>query len=205
MKLIDLRDVNVRLASLEEGQALISVRDAYTDSLSQSDLDSLVHKQGATLDEFLALCRASVREFTSKEENDLNFIIAEVNSELKRHGMCIPCIEELNIVKTTMDVKNYFQDYSRGNTIFVPEFLAAEGGGLLECYFVQVLFRVLMRSCPELKALMYSLLDFTPEDEDDIILCEESLAVSFRFAVLGTIDDIPDPDTVAAIRDLLTP
>lgn len=148
-----------------EAKDLITALDTYTNNLTQYDLDARCHKQGATLNDYLELCKKSVKDFSEEETYELSTDMYEVDSELKRHGMQIPDIEDINIVRTSGEEENDTCAYTRGNTIFLCDKAFAQGGGFLERVFVHELFHILSRNCPEFKKEMYSIIGYTVTDK----------------------------------------
>lgn len=157
-------DITTVLNLKEDGQNLISAHDTYIDNLTQFDLDSRCHKHNATLDDYLALCRSSVKDFTDDEADELSEIFYEIDSELKRHGMKIPAVEHIDFVRTTGAEENDTFGYTRGTTIFLCNG-AFRNGGLLEHTVVHELFHILTRNCLAFKQAMYSIIGYRVEDK----------------------------------------
>lgn len=164
-KKCNLVDINIVFTPKEEAKKLITTRDSYINNLTKLDLDCRCHKRRATLDEYLQLCENSVLDFTEKESLLLTYIIAEVDSELKRRGMMLPFVENINLVKTSGDEENNAVAYTRGNTIYITNEAFKVGDGFAEHMFVHELFHVLTRNCTEFKKAIYKIIGYTVEDK----------------------------------------
>lgn len=161
----NLGDINIVYCLKEKGQELINSRDSYINNLTQLDLDCRCHKAGANLEEYMKLCRDSVLDFSEEECDILTFLLCEIDSELQRRGMVIPCVEHINLVKTTGNEESKSFGYTRGNTIYICQEAFVKGEGFLEHLLVHELFHVLTRNSPEFKKAMYSIIGFTVEDK----------------------------------------
>lgn len=161
----NLEDINIVLSLKEEAKNLITERDSYINNLTQLDLDCHCHKQGATLDEYLQLCEDSVLDFTDDESSLLNYIIAEIDSELKRRGMVLPFVDRINLVKTSSEEENNTVAYTRGNTIYICKGVFDCDEGFVEHVLVHELFHILTRNCAEFKKAVYSIIGYIVEDK----------------------------------------
>lgn len=164
-KKCNLDEIRITFNLKEEGQELITTHDSYINNLTQLDLDCRCHKHGATLEEYLKLCEDSVLDFSWEESCLLEDIIAEVGRELKRRGMMLPFIEEINLVKTSGEEENSAYAYTRGNTIYICQGVFDTTEGFVEHMLVHELFHVLTRNCLELKKMMYDIIGYTVEDK----------------------------------------
>lgn len=160
----DLQDINFTFTKKEEGKKLITLHDSYIDNLTQLDLNCRCGRREATLEQYMALCEEAVLDFTEKEEAQVSLLLCEIDSELKRRGMVLPCIEQINLVKTTGKEENDAYGYTRDKTIYINQ-SAFDNDGFLEHLLVHELFHVLTRNCQEFKKAMYSIIGFTVEDK----------------------------------------
>lgn len=160
----DFQDINCTFITKEEGKKLITQHDSYIDNLTQLDLDCRCDKRGATLDQYLKLCEEAVLDFTEEEIEDMTYLLCEIDSELKRRGMVLPCMEQINLVKTTGKEENDAFGYTRGHTIYLNQ-NAFDNDGFLEHLLVHELFHVLTRNCPAFKKAMYDIIGFKVEDK----------------------------------------
>lgn len=133
------------------------------------------------------LCNDTVLDFSEDESFSLYDIICEIDRELKRRGMTLSFIEEVNLVKIAETEKNDGLGYSCDNSIFISQKAFERGEGCVERLIVQELFLVQKYNCPEFK--------------DKVSSISDSLeAKDFANAVLGTLEDIPNPEIIDAIR-----
>ena len=160
----NLQDINFTFTKKEEGKKLITQHDSYIDNLTQLDLNNRCDSRAATVEQYLALCEEAVLDFTEKEEAQVSLLLCEIDSELKRRGMVLPCIEQINLVKTTGKEENDAYGYTRGKTIYINQ-SAFDNDGFLEHLLVHELFHVLTRNCQEFKKAVYSIIGFTVEDK----------------------------------------
>lgn len=161
----NLEDIRIIFSWEDEAKELITTRDSYINNLTQLDLDCRCHKHGATLDEYLELCKDSVLEFSDEESFILSDLLCEIDRELKRRGMMLPFVERINIVKTSGDEENNVFGYTRDNTIYICQRSFDKGEGFVEHVLVHELFHVLTRNCQEFKKSMYSIIGFEVEDK----------------------------------------
>lgn len=162
-KTTNFSEIKTVLNLKENGEKLISTEDSYLENFSKFDLESRCHKHNATLEDFISLCRSSVKDFTGEEIDSLTEIFFEVDNELKRRGMVLPAIEEINFVRTSGAEENNTPAYTRGNTIYLCDG-AFINEGFLEHLIVHELFHILTRNCLEFKKQMYSVIGFKVED-----------------------------------------
>ena len=120
-KTTDFQSVNINYSNKAEGKYLISLRDDFVNGLSPFDLEARCGFKGATIWDYLLLCRDSVLDWAENEISMLEGLFWEIGSELKRHGMAIPSVETINVVKTTSIEEGGAMGYTRGNTIYVAE------------------------------------------------------------------------------------
>lgn len=160
----DLMDINFTFTKKEEGRKLITQRDSYIDNLTQQDLNLRCDKRDATLDDYLKLCEEAVLDFTEKEEAQLSLLLCEIDSELKRRGMVLPSIEQVNLVKTTGMEENDAYGYTRGKTIYINQ-KTFDNDAFLEHLLVHELFHIMTRNCQDFKKAMYDIIGFKVEDK----------------------------------------
>ena len=95
-KTTDFQSVNINYSNKAEGKYLISLRDDFVNGLSPFDLEARCGFKGATIWDYLLLCRDSVLDWAENEISMLEGLFWEIGSELKRHGMAIPSVETIN-------------------------------------------------------------------------------------------------------------
>lgn len=161
----NLEDIRIIFNRKEEGKKLILNRDSYIDNLTQHDLNYRCNKRGAILDDYLKLCEDSVLDFSWDESGLLDEIIAEIGRELKRRGMVLPYVEQINLVKTSGEEENNAYAYTRDNTIYICKGAFERGDGFVEHMLTHELFHIFTRNCPEFKKAVYEIIGFKVEDK----------------------------------------
>ena len=164
-----------RLASKEEGVEMLLSNTKYHDGFSQNDLDFRMHKTGATMDEYLAFAKEQVRDFTDEEATFISNQIARMEQRLDEEGYTLPPLDEIVFVKTTMAEEGGAEAYTHGTEIYfmdsvvrlaTSELVGPKMQDHLDTLFWHELFHCLTRCNPDFRRDMYSLIDFTTEDED---------------------------------------
>ena len=164
-KTTDFQSVNINYSNKAEGKYLISLRDDFVNGLSPFDLEARCGFKGATIWDYLLLCRDSVLDWAENEISMLEGLFWEIGSELKRHGMAIPSVETINVVKTTSIEEGGAMGYTRGNTIYVAESVMKKSEGKIEELLTHELFHILTRSSLAFKEEMYKTIGFTTTEK----------------------------------------
>lgn len=160
----NLNDIDFTFIVMEEGKRLITQHDSYIDNLTQQDLNYRCERTNATLEQYLSLCEEAVLDFTDEEIDQVTLLLYEIDSELKRRGMVLPRMEQINLVKTTGKEENDAYGYTRGDTIYINQ-KAFNNDGFLERLLVHELFHVMTRSCLDFKKAIYEIIGFKVEDK----------------------------------------
>lgn len=163
-KSTSLREVNIMYATKEEGIALITERDEYVSNLTPFDIQIRLQREG-TIEDYLDTCRSSVLDFSDSEIDLLREIFWEIGSEIERHGMTIPYIETINVVKTTLKEESNMGAYTRGNTIYLGETVFCLNEGDIEHVVCHELFHILSRCSNEFKKDVYKAINFVVKDK----------------------------------------
>ena len=169
--------IDYRYASKSEGAALLLSNQKYYDGFSQNDLDYRMQKHNATMDEYLEFVPEQVLDFTEDEKALIDSFFASMNETLTEKHYTLPQIDEIVLVKTTMEEEGEAGGYTHGNQIYIGEYvleetLLAEGEEkeewieLLNYVLWHELFHCLTRSNPDFQVEMYDLIHFTIVEED---------------------------------------
>ena len=161
----ELSLININYSSREEGKYLISLHDTYINNLTPFDLEARCGFKDATKYDYLLLCRDNVLNWTDDEVSKINVIFMEIDSKFKQHGMAIPYIENINLVKTTSLEEGGAMGYTRGYTIYLAENTLNKPDGSIREIITHELFHVLTRSSLSFKQEMYSIIGFTALDK----------------------------------------
>ena len=160
-----------RFATKEEGKELMLSNHEYYDGFSQNDLDYKMQKINATMEEYQVL------EFTEEEKTLVNSCFDAMNKELKEKGYVLPEIDEITMIKTTMEEEPSASGYTHGTQIYIwgPLVETAVKGdekqkeavqNFLTTFFWHELFHCLTRCNPEFRKDMYKLIHFTVAEDD---------------------------------------
>ena len=169
--------ISHRFASKSEGKELMLANHEYYEGFSQNDLDYKMQKKDATMEEYLAFAGEQVLEFTEEEKGVVDSYFETMNKELEKKGYALPEIDEIILIKTTMQEEPSASGYTHGTQIYIwgPLLEAVLEGdektktavhNYLTRFFWHELFHCLTRCNPEFREEMYKLIHFTVAEED---------------------------------------
>lgn len=173
--------INIRFATMEEGQQLIRSNSSYYGRLSQTDIDWRARKEGATLNELIAFAAEQVQEFTPRQREVVKYCVDYIDSRLNRLNAHLPLPEEIIFVSTAMGDEGYASAYTSRNIIVVNSNLLEYTEYRIntldaDCwpFFLQdlsvliahELFHCTTRHSPAFRRAMYALIGFTVLDHD---------------------------------------
>lgn len=145
----------IRFATLEEGRARISARDAYTTRLSAHELQARARSPTPVpLEEYLRRCASHVRAWSPGEVEHLQGIVRKTEERAKQLGVHLALPEEVLLVKTTGQEEGGANGYTREASIFFQE------GAVTEALFAHELFHVFSRRNPAIATRAYGVLGF---------------------------------------------
>lgn len=162
-----------RFADAQEGAALLLANTAYTESLSQNDLNFRMQRTAATRAEWEAHAAAQTRDFTEAEMTAVEASFGELSAFCTQRGLHLPPSGEIVLIKTTMHEECDAGAYTHGTEIYLGEtilsYIASEEPAY-HAYGLETLahelFHCLTRNNPQFRAEMYAVLGFTVQDED---------------------------------------
>ena len=173
--------INIRFATKEEGQQYIRSNTQYYDRLTQADIDWRVRKEGATLDELIALAQKQVQDFTPLQMEMVQISVARIEDKLNSLQSQLPIPEEIVFVSTTMKEESEAREaYTSSNLIFLNarmldrlEHISTydpDSWPFFLCDLTQLiaheLFHCITRHSPTFRKAMYALIGFTVMDHD---------------------------------------
>ena len=161
----ELSLININFSSKAEGKYLISLQDTFINNLSPFDLEARCDFKDATKYDYLLICRNNVLDWTDENIIQIERIFKEIDGGLKRHGMVIPFIDNINLVKTTSKEEGGAMGYTRGNTIYVADYIMYKPKVKIKEILTHELFHILTRSSFPFKQEMYSIIRFTALDK----------------------------------------
>ena len=157
----ELSLVNFNFSSKEEGKYLISLQDTFINNLSPFDLEARCNFKDATKYDYLLFCRNNVLNWTDENIILIDGLLKEIDGEFKQRGMVIPFIDNINLVKTTSKEEGGAMGYTRGNTIYVADYIMYKPKVKIKEILTHELFHILTRSSFPFKQEMYSIIRFT--------------------------------------------
>ena len=164
-----------RYASASEARDLLLSNERYYAGFSQNDLDFRMQKAGATMEEYKRFAAEQTRDFTDKEKEAIDELLAKMANTLTERGYTLPPLDEVTFVKTTMAEECDAEGYTHGTTIFLSATLLdkqtskGEVDGdpnYVTTFLWHELFHCLTRCNPSFRADMYKLIHFTVHDAD---------------------------------------
>ena len=158
--------LNIRFASIEEGQQLIQRNTHYYHRLTQMDLDWRCMKQGATLDELIPFAQSNVLNFTARDKNIIMQTVEFIEHRLDEFECRLPLPGEVIFIKTNMEDESNAAAYTSGNMIFLKYSCLERRSSFLRELITHELFHIITRHSPEFRQKMYSLIGFTVMDHN---------------------------------------
>lgn len=166
------KKIEYRCASAEEGRELLLSNEEYFAGFSQNDLDFKMAKVDANMDEYKAFAAEQTRDFTDKEKTFVDGCFEEMAVVIEENGYTLPPLDEIVMIKTTMDEEPGAAAYTHGTQIYIQDELLAKAtkdkkiADYTKVVFWHELFHCLTRCNPEFRADMYKLIHFTVVDKD---------------------------------------
>lgn len=156
-----------RYASAEEGVELMMANTEYYDGFSQNDLDYKLAQSGATMEDYLEFAREQVLDFDEDEIAKIDNCFRRIEDIISENGYELPPIDEIILIKTTMDEEPGAGAYTHGTEIYLGDgFIDVIDEERLTVLLCHEMFHCLTRCNPEFREEMYSLINFTVVDHD---------------------------------------
>ena len=152
-----------KIIDKKEGQTLISKKDVYLNSMSDSVMKAKMRtSKKITKNEFIEYLGDSISEFTIQETERLERCLTKMQDALNDFGLRNPMV--INIVKTNGN-DEWNSAYTRGNTIFLPnKKLDNYNEENLYKLLLHEYFHVYSRINDDIRKDLYGLLDFKKYD-----------------------------------------
>lgn len=156
-----------KIIEKQEGQNIISKKDVYLSSMSDSVMKAKMRTSGkVTENEFIEYLRDSISEFTPQETERLKRCLTKIQDALNDFGLRNPVA--INIVKTNGN-DEWNSAYTRGNTIFLPnKKLDSYDEENLYKLLLHEYFHVYSRVNDDIRKDLYGLLAFKKYDTTPI-------------------------------------
>ena len=165
--------ISYRYATAQEGAKLLLENEEYYAGFSQNDLDFKMQKTGAGMDEYLDFSGKQVKDFTAREQKLIDECFEEMEKTIADNNYTLPPLEEIVLIKTTMEEEPGAGAYTHGTQIYIGEqylIHLARNPILEKDSFISLLwhelFHCLTRCNPDFREEMYSLIHFTVVEDD---------------------------------------
>jgi hypothetical protein len=182
----------VEFASIEKAKELLTQEDDFTNSWSQFDIDSRMHKPNSTKSDLLEYIAKQTREWSKKEKEILNNVFSSIDKKIAKQGFKIDFPNKIYFVKTTTKEEGEAEGYTRANYIVLNNRLISKGETILKKTIVHELFHILTRNNSEFRKEMYGIIGFSLMDDVEF----PSSIKDYRI----TNPDAPQLDSYITIR-----
>ena len=180
----EVSHIRYRYASAEEGRQILLSNTAFFQSLSQNDIDWKFRQTGKTIEEFKAFSANQIQDFTVEEKKTLDAIINIVEIRMGGLGISLPPMEEVTIIKSSMEDEGGAAGYTLGDALFISApFLQIVTNvwqgkpcytpdydeycyGYAPALIAHELFHSMSRNNAEFRQRLYSLIGFTVMDHE---------------------------------------
>jgi len=157
----DNLSLRIKFASVERANELLQQEDNFTDSWSQFDIDSRMHKPNSSKADLLNYISTQIREWTPDEMTKLALVFQIVDQKIKEQGFAIDFPNDIYFIKTTAEEEGGAGGYTRANYVVLQEaYVSKASEDDLMNIVVHELFHVLTRHNPEFRKAMYNIIGF---------------------------------------------
>jgi len=156
----------IEFASVERANKLLQQEDNFTNSWSQFDIDSRMHKPNSSKADLLNYISTQIREWTPDEITKLASVFRTVDQKIKEQGFVIDFPNDIYFIKTTAEEEGGAGGYTRANYVVLQEaYVSQATTDDLINIVVHELFHVLTRRNPEFRKAMYNIIGFKMMNE----------------------------------------
>jgi len=156
----------IEFASVERANKLLQQEDNFTNSWSQFDIDSRMHKPNSSKADLLNYISTQIREWTPDEITKLASVFRTVDQKIKEQGFVINFPNDIYFIKTTAEEEGGAGGYTRANYVVLQEaYVSQATTDDLINIVVHELFHVLTRRNPEFRKAMYNIIGFKMMNE----------------------------------------
>lgn len=150
----------VKFTSLEKARELLLQDDEFTNSWSQFDIDSRMHKQNSNKEELFDFIAEQAREWTEREINKLQDIFTELDEQILTRDYQLDFPQEIYFIKTTAKEEGGAGGYTRANYVVLKDDILSGPKAALKKTIVHELFHILTRANPDFREAMYAIIGF---------------------------------------------
>jgi hypothetical protein len=148
----------VRFASVEDGAAALTAKDAFSDSLSRFDLQCrLATDADVTVEAWRKFVAGEVRGWDERQTATVTAALKRLRERLDKLNLPLP--DTILLVHTTGKEEGGAA-YTRGSAIVLPDKVLAYQANQFDRLLAHELFHVLSRHQPMLRSELYGLIGF---------------------------------------------
>jgi hypothetical protein len=151
----------IQFASIEKAKALLTTEDDFTDSWSQFDIDSRMHRRNSTKEELFAFIAKQAKAWTTREEQRISAIVKDIERQIEKNGYKLDFPDEIYFVKTTTLEEGRALGYTRAYYVVLRDDILKKSEYDLKELIAHELFHILTRYKPEFRKKMYQIIGFT--------------------------------------------
>ena len=160
-------------ADKDEAVSKYLSNDEYFNGFSEYDIQYRTQDKNGTLDEVKEYGATQMEEFTDKEKEKLSEALLQMESELISNGYTIPTTDEITFIKSTQDEECGSAAYTHGTDIYLGQTIVTMATSEEQNQYNygksilwHEIFHCLTRNNPEFRKDMYSIINFTVQDEE---------------------------------------
>jgi hypothetical protein len=150
--------VTIMISDSTSAAAVAMLPDEYTRTHTNFDRSIRLDKQNATPEEYLSASAKNVRNWTTKQDEDLRSAFAGIDAYLKKEKIKLHLPDTVMLIRTTAGEEFGAEGFTRVNRIF----LNTEAEGVSEHLVAHELFHVLSRGDTSLRNASYAIFGFRP-------------------------------------------
>ncbi|HEY4785242.1 MAG TPA: hypothetical protein VIH57_04305 [Bacteroidales bacterium] len=155
----------IQFASIEKAKKLLTTEDQFTESWSQFDIDSRLHKTNSRKEDLLKFISDQPLEWTIEEKTKINSVLEAIDKNIIKYGFRINFPDEVFFVKTTGQEEGGADGYTRANYVVLKEKMISRPESELQQVIVHELFHILTRSDNNFRKDMYKIIGFEITNE----------------------------------------
>jgi len=168
-----------QFSSVKEGKKLVGKSDVYSQGLSKFDYASKLKDKKATEQDYLDNAASEVVEWTDKEKEKLQEIIADLEVELDAAiGIKFNLPKHIPLVKSTGKEEGGADAYTRRHYIVLSSGALKGSKQKLKELLLHELFHVISRFNPELRQKLYHVIGFKVVNQVDLPKLTQRMLIS---------------------------
>lgn len=164
-------EISYSYMTAEECAKKLGSLDKYYSEISQKSLDFMTQKKDATVEEYRKYSMDQAQDFTDEEKALLDDVFANINKKMDDAGLEFPESLSITVAKTTMNEALGAAGYTHDTTVFlcgsfIDDFIDVEDRAKLIAMMTHEIFHCMTRQYPQFRKDMYSIINFTVNDEE---------------------------------------